>query len=184
MMPFRERLTQPVPAWRVAVVAFVVAGAGVAAGVGIGRLHALEEVTEQVVVVTRTHEVQVVRWRATGTSSSRTTSTPVVLAAPDGGVVLAAATTTETRESWSTEGSSSSSSESSSSNSRTSSTVSRPDWRVGLLVGATWKEPALKLGDTPLVIGATVERRIIGPFSLGAWGTTQGAAGLSVAGEF
>jgi hypothetical protein len=63
-------------------------------------------------------------------------------------------------------------------------TTSRPDWRIGVQLGATWKEPALKLGDTPLVVGGSIERRIIGPFSVGAWGSTQGAAGLSVSGEF
>lgn len=60
----------------------------------------------------------------------------------------------------------------------------RPDWAVGGLVGATWKEPALRLGDTPLVLGVTAERRIVGGVWLGLWGTTQGAGGVSVKGEF
>lgn len=60
----------------------------------------------------------------------------------------------------------------------------RPDWGVGALVGATWKEPALQLGNTPLVVGVTVERRIIGGVWVGAWGTTQGAGGLLLKGEF
>ncbi len=45
-------------------------------------------------------------------------------------------------------------------------TASRPQWRVGALIGAD-------LGFAPLsatlVVGGQVERRIIGPFSVGAW---------------
>ena len=63
-------------------------------------------------------------------------------------------------------------------------TAKLPDWRVGVQLGATWKEPALRLGDTPLVIGVTAERRIIGGVSAGVWGSTQGAAGVGVSVEF
>lgn len=62
-------------------------------------------------------------------------------------------------------------------------TVPLPNWRIGVLVGATWKEPALPVAG-PLVLGVHAERRIVGPISAGAWGTTQGAVGVSVTGEF
>lgn len=53
----------------------------------------------------------------------------------------------------------------------------RPDWRVGLLAGATV--------DLRPSIGVHVERRILGPLSLGAWLLPQAqAAGLSLSIEF
>lgn len=61
----------------------------------------------------------------------------------------------------------------------------QPNWAVGVLAGATWKEPALRLGDTPLVLGATVDFRIPNTSVwAGVWGTTQGAGGLGVKLEF
>lgn len=62
-------------------------------------------------------------------------------------------------------------------------TSARPDWRVGVLVGASLREPLLPLAG-PLVIGASVERRIIGGVSAGAWVNTGGAAGAAVSVEF
>lgn len=62
-------------------------------------------------------------------------------------------------------------------------TTARPDWRVGVLVGASIREPLLPLAG-PLVIGASVERRIVGGVSAGAWLNTVGAAGASVSVEF
>lgn len=59
----------------------------------------------------------------------------------------------------------------------------RPDWRVGLQVGASLREPALPITG-PLVLGATVERRIVGGVSAGVWANTVGAAGASVSLEF
>lgn len=64
--------------------------------------------------------------------------------------------------------------------------VGPPDWRVGILVGATatkWdKLPTL--GTPYLAVGVEVDRRIIGPFSLGVWGLSSGAAGVAISGEF
>lgn len=184
-MTLQERFTEPVPVWRVLWFAVLALGVGGFTGFAYGRLHALEEVTSTVAVVTRTKEVQVVKWRGSGTTTSRTVSTPVVLQTPDGGTVVAAVTTTETARTWSKEGSSEKATDASNSSTSTTTTKSRPDWRIGIWVGATWKEPALRLGEgNPLVLGGTVERRIIGPFSMGIWGTTQGAFGGSISGEF
>jgi hypothetical protein len=61
---------------------------------------------------------------------------------------------------------------------RTKTAENLPAWRLGILAGGTWKEPALRLAG-PLVVGAVVEHRLIGGVSLGAWGTTQGVLGVS-----
>ena len=66
----------------------------------------------------------------------------------------------------------------------TVSTVTlRPNWRVGLLAGASLREPFVQLAG-PLVLGASVEYRIVGGLSAGLWINTVGAAGLSLSLEF
>lgn len=172
----RERLTQPVPQWRVAVVALVVGAAGAFTGFAGGRLNPLEQVEEYSAVVSREREKTVERWhkgkdRIVYTETRRLPDGTVEEKKSEREVERSELARDVERQGERTEESK-------------RITTSRPDWRVGLLVGATWKEPALKLGDTPLVLGATFERRIIGPFSLGAWGTTQGAAGIIASGEF
>jgi hypothetical protein len=54
---------------------------------------------------------------------------------------------------------------------------SRPDWRVGPMVG-------FDLNRGAFAFGAHVERRILGPLSLGAFGLSNGTAGLSLSMEF
>lgn len=73
--------------------------------------------------------------------------------------------------------------ESSGSSTISSTTTLRPDWRVGVLVGASLREPLVPVAG-PLVLGASVERRIVGGLSAGAWVNTVGAAGASVSLEF
>ncbi len=171
-----DRLLQPLPAWRVALVALVVAGAAGFTGFGIGRMNALEQVEEHALVLTVTREKTVERWHRAKDRVvyvEKTTS-------PDGTVL-------EKRSERETERAELVRDVERKTDTRAETakvTISRPDWRIGVHLGATWKEPALKLGDTPLVVGGSIERRIIGPFSLGAWGSTMGAAGLSVSGEF
>jgi hypothetical protein len=72
---------------------------------------------------------------------------------------------------------------------------SRPNWRVSVQGGY---DLVGKLGDyghhnylpadsnylRHMVLGATVERRLLGPLSGGFWGTTQGIVGASVSLEF
>lgn len=67
--------------------------------------------------------------------------------------------------------------------SASSTSTLRPDWRVGVLVGASLREPLVPIAG-PLVLGASVERRIVGGLSAGAWLNTVGAAGASVSLEF
>lgn len=61
--------------------------------------------------------------------------------------------------------------------------TARPDWRVGVLVGASLQPPALPIAG-PLVVGVAVERRILGGISAGVWANTGGAAGASLSVEF
>ncbi len=64
-----------------------------------------------------------------------------------------------------------------------SKTTLRPDWRVSTQVGASLNAPLIPIAG-PLVIGAQVERRIIGGVSAGLWLNTYGAAGASLSVEF
>jgi hypothetical protein len=57
---------------------------------------------------------------------------------------------------------------------------SRPDWRVGALVGV---DPFHQLSGS-LLYGGHVERRVLGPVWLGAWGLSSRAVGLSLSFEF
>ncbi|MDP2275273.1 MAG: hypothetical protein Q8K32_31295 [Archangium sp.] len=66
---------------------------------------------------------------------------------------------------------------------KVTTTTALPDWRIGLQVGASMKPPALPITG-PLVIGASVERRILGGVSAGLWANTVGAGGASVSIEF
>lgn len=59
----------------------------------------------------------------------------------------------------------------------------RPEWRISGQVGASLVTPALPITG-PLVVGVSVERRIIGGVSAGLWGNTVGAGGIVVSGEF
>lgn len=67
--------------------------------------------------------------------------------------------------------------------SASSTSTLRPDWRVGVLVGASLQEPLVPIAG-PLVLGASLERRIVGGLSAGAWVNTVGAAGASLSLEF
>jgi hypothetical protein len=53
----------------------------------------------------------------------------------------------------------------------------RPDWRIGAM--GVLDVPTLKYGA-----GAIVERRILGPISLGLWGVSTGQGGLALTLEF
>lgn len=48
-----------------------------------------------------------------------------------------------------------------------------PDWRVGAMVG-------VDLGGPSVAYGAQIERRILGPIYVGAWGLSNGAGGVAI----
>lgn len=52
-----------------------------------------------------------------------------------------------------------------------------PDWRVGALIGVDLSSPGP-------AYGLTVERRILGPIHVGAWGLSTGPVGISVGAEW
>ncbi len=58
----------------------------------------------------------------------------------------------------------------------------RPDWKVTGLVGLD--APSLLRGGVVPVYGGLIQRRIVGPFSAGAWGLSTGAVGVSLSVEF
>ena len=67
---------------------------------------------------------------------------------------------------------------------KTATVDARPNWSVSLLPGVQFAgEKAVTLYG-PGVLGASVERRIIGPVWMGAWASTSGAAGVVLKGEF
>lgn len=67
---------------------------------------------------------------------------------------------------------------------RTTIVDNRPNWSVSLMPGVQFAgEKAITLYG-PGVLGASVERRILGPIWMGVWGSTSGAAGVVLKGEF
>lgn len=64
------------------------------------------------------------------------------------------------------------------------STPVRPAWSVSLMPGAQVLGSKAVTLFGPLVVGASVEHRFIGPISLGVWGSTSGAIGATLRTEF
>lgn len=61
----------------------------------------------------------------------------------------------------------------------------QPQWRVGALAGFDVRNARLlSRGPGPPIFGALIERRVIGPVSVGAWGLHTGQGGLVVTLEF
>lgn len=60
----------------------------------------------------------------------------------------------------------------------------RPSWSVSLLPGVQFAGAKAVDLYGPAVLGLAVERRILGPVWLGVWGSTSGASGITVKGEF
>ena len=58
----------------------------------------------------------------------------------------------------------------------------KPQWRAGPMVGydlGRWSQPGLALS-----YGAMVERRVLGPVSIGVWGLSSAVAGVTATIEF
>lgn len=64
--------------------------------------------------------------------------------------------------------------------------AARPSWAVTALAGASLGSPPHLVPGlpAPLVVGAQLERRILGPLSVGLWATSAGAGGVSARFEF
>jgi hypothetical protein len=64
-----------------------------------------------------------------------------------------------------------------------------PDWEASIKVGASINNLFNPTLGSPLVIGLEVDRRVLGPFKVGVWGSTnttfnQWQAGVSLGAEF
>jgi len=134
------------------------------------------------------HDVQTVHDVATQT---RTVTVTKWAKAPDGSPVVTQEThaekdqQAETKRHARTQGTQERQSESHQAAVQTHTTESRPNWSVSLLAGV--QDGGKRLVDAlpaPAVVGVVVERRILGPLSIGAWGTTARAAGLSLRLDF
>ena len=148
----------------------------VAAAYSVGRFTAPVEVEERVVVRTlETHKLE----EKKRTETKRQTFTRTVVT-PDAGTVTEVSVTELTRDAVDRH----EDTRRETLIDRSSSTSVRSDWVVSLQVGAQFKgDPALQLAG-PLVLGADVKRRIAGGVAAGVWGSTSGAAGVSVSVEW
>lgn len=194
-MTIREQLAS-IPRWRVGLYAFVagVLTAAVAAGVCVAQGLVTPPVEREVDVRTIVRERVVTKTAKRSNVVTTTTSTPGLLRVPDGGVLLAYSTTTTTRHTSTEESSTASSSLTDTAQKSTERPV-LPSWSVGVLVGGQFAgQPALKLPSAPgLVLGVEAGYRVpldrlgLPPrYSLWVtgWGTTSGAAGGGLRGEF
>lgn len=182
-----------IPRWRVGLYAFL-AGAGLTvalACVAVGRGLVTPPVEREVETRIVTRERVVTRIAKRVDTARDTKATAKLLPLPDGGVLLAYDFDTRLRRS--------ANETSASDTMRTSDTAQRvqerpvlPSWSVGLLVGGQFAgKPALSIPNAPgLVLGVEAGYRVPLPlpprYSLWveAWGTTSGAAGGGLRGEF
>ncbi len=150
----------------------------IAAAFGLGTLAGPERVDERWSVITTVRKVEV-----KAKQRQRNTYTKVVIL-PDGTKTTERSTAEALRVDSTTR------IDSHIADVREKTTAARPDWRVGVLLGGAFNPSPLQLQPA---VGAYGERRILGPFSLGAWGIVEipaagalprGLAGLSVSGEF
>ncbi len=114
-----------------------------------------------------THSTIVTRWLKDGTSERHETVDTQTSSTRDARHDVVASTDTRTVKATTA----------------SKTTTLRPDWRLGVMAGGSLTAPALPLAG-PLAVGVLVERRIIGPVSLGVWGLSSGQAGAAVTVEF
>lgn len=88
-------------------------------------------------------------------------------------------TATETKRQDHTQGTQERQSEAHQATVDTHTTESRPNWSVSVLAGAQLGGRSL-LAPAPFVGGLHIQRRLVGPVSIGVWGTTGLAGGVSV----
>lgn len=194
-MTLREQLAS-VPRWRVGLIAFVagVLVAGVVAMVALAQGFVSPPVEREVTVQTVVRERVVTKVAKRANVVTTTTSTPGLLRVPDGGVLLAYTTTSTTRDT-STEDSTTDASRAADTSQKSTERPVLPSWTIGVLVGGQFAgKPALSIPQAPgLVLGIEAGYRVpldrigVAPrysLWLEAWGTTSGAAGGGLRGEF
>ena len=172
------KLTDPASRWLV----WPALAAALVAAFGAGRWFDPPTIAETRVEL-RFVTKEVVRWKARASKDTYERRTPVVVATPDGGIAIANVVELSTRETNSIEGElKRDQTRESKQELKAGADLSR--YRLGLQLGASWREPAISIAG-PLVVGASAEARIGNlPMWLGAWGGTYGAGGVSLSGEF
>lgn len=159
-----------------------------------GRLSAPQRVVTKDVVRTQTVEVEKVRTVtvhdvAEAKAAEVRTVTVTKYRWLPGGITEADTTTTKQADTHETKQAHASGTQDRAVDVRTTTvelhtvTPVRPRWSVSLMPGAQlFGSKAVTLYG-PLVLGASVERRIAGPVSIGLWGSTSGAAGITLRGD-
>jgi len=133
-------------------------------------------------VVKVVHDVQTVHDVATQT---RTVTVTKWAKAPDGSPVVTQEThaekdqQAETKRQARTQGTQERQSEAHQATVETHTVTAPPNWAITGLVGAQLGGKTVLL-PAPLVGGIIVQRRVLGPFSVGFWGTTGMAGGVSL----
>lgn len=173
----------PLPTWTKWVALPLLVLACLAAGYSAGHLSApVETVTQtEIKVVTREKVVEKIvdRWHEAKTRIVYTEKT----SKPDGSIVEKTSTKEDSVADASRDDSKVTDKSTENEQKSSKQVVNRPDWRVGVLAGAALQTPAIQITG-PLVLGVQVERRIVGGISLGIWGVSSGAGGLSLSLEF
>lgn len=193
-MTFREQLDS-VPRWRLGLIAFV-AGAGLVAALAMLQLaRGWSPFPEaEPLIISRSSEKSDAKSKKSTVTTRNTyrRETQGFLRVPDGGVLLVPVVEEWTGERAKTDEERHVITEK---HNDTTSQPVLPSWTVGVLVGGQFSgSPALKLPNAPgLVLGIEAGYRVpldrlgVAPrysLWLEAWGTTSGAAGGGVRGEF
>lgn len=186
--------------WQKGLALFALALVLIASGYGAGRLHAPAKVITQTKTVTQTVTVQDTQAQVKVQEltakleelQKHVTTKIVTVTKPDGTKYREATKQVDVERATDTKVDLSSSlSQTTHGQVDTTATVqtshvetsSKPDWRIGALIGAN-VNGLLTNPTGSLVYGAQVERRIVGPFSVGLWGLSSGQGGASVSVEF
>lgn len=149
--------------------------AGAALAFAVGRWTDPVQVEERTVEVVRHAVVTVTRVRTETVKAVQVRVVEREVRTPDGTVTVDRTTDSRTDERVTTD---SGTTVAEKTDARREATVTPrlPDWRVSGMVGTGW----------PLapIYGAHVERRILGPVTVGGWGLSSGVVGLSIGVEF
>lgn len=176
---------------------FVASGAGLAVllatfwagrAMGPGKVVTRDVVKTQVQVVEKVVERVVHDVATVHDVQTRTVTVTKWAKAPDGTPVVTQETHQERASEAKTAARTQATRDATASSQQTSLTIHetipmRPSWSLSIQPGVQFfGEKAVELKG-PLVLGASVEHRFIGPLSIGLWGSTAGAAGITLRGD-